>query len=170
MKEFNLNKDKAVNSLLFVIESLEKADTHKTFKILYFADQKHLIKYARPITGDTYVKMQYGPVPSFIKNIIDENIVGLEEIVAKYHSFFLKPLKEPDLNHLSESDLECLREAIDENKNLTFDELTQKSHDPAYTKSSWTIGYIDMAKALHANDDLLEYLNQQIINESIELQ
>jgi len=28
MKEFNLHREKAVNSLLFVIDNLEKADTH----------------------------------------------------------------------------------------------------------------------------------------------
>ena len=48
---FKLNKEKAVNSLLFVVSQLKKADKHKTYKILYFADQKHLVKYGRPIMG-----------------------------------------------------------------------------------------------------------------------
>lgn len=38
MRDFNLHKEKAVNSLLFIVSSLEKADTHKTHKVLYFAD------------------------------------------------------------------------------------------------------------------------------------
>ena len=59
MKEYNLKQQKAINSLLYVISKLEKADTHKTYKILYFADQKHLVRYGRPIIGDTYVKMPY---------------------------------------------------------------------------------------------------------------
>jgi len=169
MKEFNLHREKAVNSLLFVINKLEKADTHKTYKILYFADQKHLLKYGRPILGDTYVKMQYGPVPSFIKNVVDEDIDGLEEVVAKYNRYFIKSLKDANLDYLSESDVECLLESIEENKNLTFPELTSKSHDFAYEKSNWIIGYSDMAKAIGASDDVLRYINQQMINESIEL-
>jgi hypothetical protein len=40
MKEYNLKQQKAINSLLYVISKLDKADTHKTYKILYFADQK----------------------------------------------------------------------------------------------------------------------------------
>lgn len=170
MKEFNLNREKAVNSLLFVINNLEKADTHKTYKILYFADQKHLLKYGRPILGDTYVKMQYGPVPSFVKNVVDEEIDGLKEVVAKYNSYFIKSLKDANLDYLSESDIECLLESILENKNLTFPELTSKSHDSAYEKSNWIIGYSDIAKAIGASDDMLRYVNQQMINESIELQ
>ncbi len=61
---FDIDKSKAINSMLFVLNQLgaEKSDAHKVFKILYFADQKHLVNYGRPITGDTYVKMQYGPV------------------------------------------------------------------------------------------------------------
>ena len=166
MKEFNLHREKALNSLLFVVNNLEKADTHKTYKILYFADQKHLLKYGRPILGDTYVKMEYGPVPSFVKNIVDEEIEGLEEVVAKYNRYYIKPLKEADLNYLSESDIECLLESIEENKNLGFSELTDKSHDYAYKNSNC---YLDIAEALGADDATLKYINQQMINESIEL-
>ncbi|UZO81510.1 Panacea domain-containing protein [Aquimarina sp. ERC-38] len=169
MKEFNLHREKAVNSLLFVINKLEKPDTHKTYKILYFADQKHLSKYGRPILGDTYVKMQYGPVPSFVKNVVDEEIDGLEEVVATYNRYFIKSLKDANLDYLSESDMECLLESVEENKNLTFPELTNKSHDFAYEKSNWVIGYLDMAKAIGASDDMLKYINQQMINESVEL-
>jgi len=169
MKEFNLHREKAVNSLLFVINNLDKADTHKTYKILYFADQKHLVKFGRPIFGDTYVKMQYGPVPSFIKNVVDEDISGLEEVVAKYNRFYIKSLKEVDLDFLSDSDVECLTESLEENKNLSFSEITNKSQDSAYENSNWIIGYSDIAKAIGASDDVLEYINQQMINESIEL-
>ena len=169
MRDFNLHKEKAVNSLLFVITKLEKADTHMIYKILYFADQKHLLKYGRPIFGDTYVKMKYGPVPSFVKNVVDENIEGLEEVVATYHRYFVKSLVKPDLDFLSESDLECLNESLEENKDLEFLVLTDKSHDYAYNKASWNIDYLDMAKAAGADDNLLNFINQQKANDNLEL-
>jgi uncharacterized phage-associated protein len=169
MRDFNLHKEKAVNSLLFVVNNLEKADTHKIYKILYFADQKHLLKYGRPIFGDTYVKMEYGPVPSFVKNVVDENIQGLEEVVAKYHKYFVKSLAEPNLDYLSESDLECLKEAIEENKDLDFQTLIDKSHDYAYNKAVWNINYIDMAKSAGADESLLKFISMQITNDNLEL-
>ena len=169
MNDFDLNREKAVNSLLFVVSNLEKADTHKTYKILYFADQKHLAKYGRPIFGDSYKKMQYGPVPSFVKNVVDEEIKGLEEVVAKYHGFCIKQIQELNTDFLSETDLECLTESIEENKNLSFKVLTNKSHDEAYMKSSWSINPIDIAKSGSADKDMIAYINQQLINERIEL-
>ncbi|MBS9767988.1 MAG: SocA family protein [Flavobacteriaceae bacterium] len=169
MKDFNLHREKAVNSLLFVVSNLEKADTHKTYKILYFADQKHLLKYGRPIFGDVYVKMPYGPVPSFVKDVVDEQISGLEEVVAKYNKYYIKPLIEPNLDYLSESDLECLQEAIQENKDLSFDILTEKSHDNAYHKASWAISYLEMAKVVGADENLLKFISMQINNDNLEL-
>jgi len=166
---FSLNKDKAVNSLLFVVHKLIKADKHKTYKILYFADQKHLVKYGRPIMGDTYFKLEFGPVPSFVKNIVDENIHGLEEVVAVYHQYYIKALKEPDLDLLSESDIECLNEAIIENKDLDFDALTKKSHDYAYENASWPLDYIDIAKTITDDPALLNFVSQQINNDRIVL-
>lgn len=169
MKDFTLNKEKAINSLLFVVNQLEKADKHKTYKILYFADQKHLLRYGRPIIGDTYMKMNFGPVPSFVKNIVDEPIEGLEKVVSIYNRYIIKPLRESNIDFLSESDIECLSESIEENKNLNFSDLTDKSHDFAYNNTNWVIDYLDMAKALGANDEVLMYINQQRINENLEL-
>lgn len=61
----------AVNALLFVLSELGgKSDMHKLCKILYFADQRHLSLYGRSITGDTYIAMQYGPVPSNVDDIL----------------------------------------------------------------------------------------------------
>ena len=169
MKEYNLKQQKAINSLLYVINKLEKADTHKVYKILYFADQKNLVRYVRPVIGDTYVKMPYGPVPSFIKDVVDENIMGLEEVTAKYNKFYLKALQDVNMDTLSETDIECLDEAIQENNTLSFADLTKKSHDYAYEKSNWVIGYNDIAKATDHDDLVLKYINSQIINENIEL-
>lgn len=68
-KLFNL--DKAINSIIYIIQKLgSKMDMHKLYKILYFADQKHLSDYGRSITGDVYIAMQYGPVPSSVDDIL----------------------------------------------------------------------------------------------------
>ena len=170
MLQFDINKDKAVNALLYVSENLKKPDTHKVFKILYFADKKHLYEYGRPISGDTYIKMDYGPVPSFIRDVVEEKINGLEEIVAKYHKYFIKSLQKAETEYLSESDLNCLDEAIIENKNLSFEELTKKSHDKAYNKSNWQIDYLDMANAEGKDVKKINFITEQLLNERIEFE
>lgn len=63
--------DAALNALLYALSKLGgKSDMHKLCKILYFADQRHLSLYGRSITGDTYIAMQYGPVPSNVDDIL----------------------------------------------------------------------------------------------------
>ena len=86
---FDIDKSKAINSILFVLNELgdKKSDAHKVFKILYFADQKHLVTYGRPITGDTYLKMTYGPVPSFIRDVSEGN--EKEGLINKINKHFL---------------------------------------------------------------------------------
>ena len=38
--------------------------------VLLFADKKHLERYGRFITGDTYSAMENGPVPSFAYDVV----------------------------------------------------------------------------------------------------
>ncbi|NCC05824.1 MAG: DUF4065 domain-containing protein [Proteobacteria bacterium] len=42
-------------------------------KGLYNSDKAHLHKYGRPVTGDIYVKMSYGPVPSLVCDTLRGN-------------------------------------------------------------------------------------------------
>ena len=58
------DKTKALNALLYVANRVQRKDFHKIFKIVYFADRQHLAEWGRPITGDTYIAMDAGPVPS----------------------------------------------------------------------------------------------------------
>lgn len=162
---FGLDRDKAINAILFIMSKLgvEKSDKHKVFKIIYFSDQKHLVKYGRPITGDTYLKMQYGPVPSFIKNIADGNEnKGLIELQGQYHLVSSYPYDE---EVFSESEIECLMEAIEENKNISFDELTKKSHDKAWEDALWHIDYFSIAKAITDDSNVLNYIEINQLNE-----
>jgi len=70
MANFKLDIEKSVHATLLVLNELGgTTDFHKVFKILYFADQKHLARYGRPVTGDSYVAMKNGPVPSNIYDI-----------------------------------------------------------------------------------------------------
>lgn len=164
---FDIDKSKAINSILFVISKLgvEKSDKHKVFKILYFADQKHLVRYGRPITGDIYIKMDYGPVPSYLKDIADGNEKkGLIKIEGKFYLSSSYPYSEDEF---SESELECLTEAIDENINISFGDLTEKSHDKAWQNATRHIDYMSMAMAVTDDVNILKYIKANQLNEKI---
>ena len=167
---FYIDKSKAINSLLFVMKELgvELSDKHKIFKTLYFADQKHLIRYGRPITGDTYIKMKFGPVPSYIKDIAyEKEEKGLVRQIGEYN---LQSNYSIDMDDLSKSEIECLREAINENKGCDFSKLTSKSHDRAWENSAINnpIDYMDIAQAATDDKDILEYIRINALNDSFQ--
>ncbi len=64
MIDFPFNREKSICSMLYICNMLGgEWDKYSLLKILYFAEQKHLVKYGRPITGDNIIAMDFGPVP-----------------------------------------------------------------------------------------------------------
>ena len=57
------------------------------------------------------------------------------------------PKQKPDTDMLSNAELQCLEEALEENKNFSFQQLKDKSHDTAYKKAekNGEIAFIDIA-------------------------
>lgn len=171
MKKFTYEEPKAVAAALFVINTLGTVGKHKLAKILFFADQKHLARYGRPITLDTYYKLPKGPVPTIIYDEI--KAVPRKESAPMTNGFhdkisvsgrYITALIGPDMEELSETDVECLLESISENKDLSFDDLTKKSHGPAWYSASESgpIHFNEIAKEGNAPDYILELLNMNL--------
>lgn len=139
--------DKAVNSILYALRELGGAtDMHKLCKILYFADQKHLSEYGRSITGDTYIAMQYGPVPSCVDDILkalrgdsffsgNSQIGELKKSIAFDNRYILRSYISPDMDELSQTDAECLSFAVNLCRDKSFGELTALSHGLAWNNT-----------------------------------
>lgn len=86
-------------------------------KLVFFADRYHLRKYGRPITGDCYLAMNYGPVPSGTKDLayLSEFLsyhersyaeTYLQHSTVDTHSFESKA--EPETSVFSQTDIEAL--------------------------------------------------------------
>ncbi len=161
-----------INSLLYILGKFENntAEFHKTFKILYFADQKHLAKYGKSITGDDYVALGYGPVPSLTYSIVkvakgvdktsDEDIKEAAKLInVEKHKIIAN--SKVDLDWLSKTDIKCLNESFNENKELSFGELADKSHDSAWDESNHWMNKIDIAKAGGADESILNYISSK---------
>ena len=80
--EKNMKINTLVQSISFILEQKNTAlDKLSILKLIFFADKYHMMKYARSITNDTYYAMQYGPVASNVKNILDFDFIGDDEKV-----------------------------------------------------------------------------------------
>ncbi len=137
------NLEKSLQVVLYVSNRLQRKDFHKIFKIIYFADRGHLSKYGRAITGDTYIAMKDGPVPSKIDDIFkavrgdsyfanSEEIVRFSKLFTVHDWFFIDPKQEPNLDYLSPTDIEELDESLSKYGSLSWDEIREKSHDYAW--------------------------------------
>ena len=179
---FKFDREKALAALLFISKKLidhlgnQGPDIHKIFKILYFADQKHLVKYGRFIIGDHYIAMGDGPVPSkmydMVKIVRGDSLIQDTMDLKQYFrvsNHFVYPKQEPEMDEFSESDLECIEESLRENQNLSFNELKVKSHDSAYKNADRNdkISFRKMAKAAGADDAMLAYIKTLSENERI---
>ena len=153
--------------MLYILNRLGHIDIHKLFKIIYFADQNHLLRFGKPITGDWYVAMKDGPVPSniydFVKIIRGEASYLDTELKTKFQiqrGFVIYPMEAADMDVLTKVEIECLLNSIEENKDLPYKELVAKSHDEAYEKADRNnmIAFEDIAKAAGANEELINYM------------
>ena len=63
-------QEESLQAILYILQKMGgKCDMHKCCKILYFADNAHLSQWGRSITGDMYIAMNYGAVPSRIYDL-----------------------------------------------------------------------------------------------------
>ena len=120
MLRFQFNEKKGVEALTYIASQWPGVTFFFASKVLYFAEKKHLNRYARPIVADTFIAMAHGPVPTtlydFVKGQLDFS--GDPEAFAEALSIERNPYpkirarRPADLDVLSESDVECLDEAI----------------------------------------------------------
>lgn len=70
------------------------------------------------------------------------------------------PLHSPDLEWLSDSDVECLTEAIDAYDNLSFNQLTDLSHEDAWQSADQDdfISLEAIVRSVGNPNQLLEHL------------
>jgi len=69
---FEFSLEKLVRSIAFFSrEGVPDLTKLKVVKLLYFADKHHLLLHGKPIIGDAYFCMEWGPVPSYSLNEIN---------------------------------------------------------------------------------------------------
>ena len=142
--DVKFDKIKTLNALLYVASRVQRKDIHKIFKIIYFADRQHLADWGRPITGDTYIAMEAGPVPSrmydMLKIVRGDSYLPDYENLGRYYRIdnwmYVTPLKDADINKLSKTEISALDDSISKYSLLSYDEIKEKSHDIAWRSTA----------------------------------
>ena len=74
VKISKINEKKYKNAVLFFAKKIQNGTLGKLklMKLLYFLDFDFFEKYGRSVTGDEYLRFEYGPVPRMGEKILKE--------------------------------------------------------------------------------------------------
>ena len=154
------------------------------FKIMYFAQQEHLVVWGLPIMDDSFVARRHGAVPTLTYKVIKSVECGRDvsdDLKDFYNSISvttdsqhqlikLAQGADCDLDELSESNTEILDKWIANCMDINSYKLSDLSHDKAWTQAKretdktgedTKITLYAMAKAGGATDDMLDVIKER---------
>lgn len=171
-------KIKAV--ILYIMQSFQDGvDYIKLFKILYFAQQDHLVKYGKVIVEDSFRALKHGSVPAYTYKalqIAEGKPLGgdfkefLTDIEVRNKKVYTSAT--PDMDYISGADKRCLDAAIAKYKDTDPYDLSDLSHDSAWEEAMTRIQddpqknfitLIDIARAGKATEGMIDYIREKQI-------
>lgn len=132
------------NVLLYILERCAgKPNVGETvlYKLLYFSDFNYYELYEEHLTGATYRKLPYGPVPQNFDMIIGQMIeIGqLQRVKTEYHGYpqtrYL-PLEKADLTELKASEKDIIDRVMEQMSDWSAAMLSNYSHGDKPWKAS----------------------------------
>lgn len=138
---FVFKPDKFVNAVAYFALRCPDVTKLKVCKLLFYADKEHLLRYGRPIVGDRYYQLPYGPIPTRGLDILRGKSLPAEEaLLEKYVSVVdakIFPKRNPDKKVFSKSDLEIMEDICSRYGHLSANQLMRLSHkEPSYIKAN----------------------------------
>jgi uncharacterized phage-associated protein len=141
MLRFHADSEKVVNAIAYFAAQCPGATKMKICKLMYYADKAHLNRYGRPITGDTYIRMRKGPVPSMGLNLMRhtayfEYASELFDKTIEVKGISVRALQDFNRNIFSRSDVRIMDETIKAFGDRTAEDLSDLSHEEDAWKNS----------------------------------
>lgn len=167
-------EDKAVQvaALFLKLRGNNNTMSHlKLMKLLYLAEREALLRWGRPITYDSCVSMDHGPVLSNTLNLVNGYVeaVGLwGQCISTPENNEVKLLKDPGDDKLSEAEEQLVREIFAEHGKKTRWELRDYTHtlgewrDPK--GSSIRIDYPDILRGAGKSESEIEAVIDELEN------
>ncbi|MFO1131171.1 MAG: Panacea domain-containing protein [Hyphomicrobiales bacterium] len=152
--QFRPNLPKIAELLLYLAHKKPGADKYQAVKFFYLADREHLNRFGRPITSDEYYALQYGPVASNAKDLLEQDKWALMDAGMKELPFQVdmearrgpdkvelliigEPKRAVDMEIFSRSDLRVFDEILEKYGDYDFDALYNLTHNHMAYKRAW---------------------------------
>ena len=172
-------------AVLYILSKFQEGiDYIKLYKILYFAQQMHLVEYGVPIIATSFQAKKKGPVAGFvgsgIQRINEGGSVpagfrlfaeGIEtDQTASIEKIFSK--ESPDMEELSISNVRCLDCFINKFHDMDSETVSKISHEDTAWQRAWErskkdpqlsfITLLEMAEAGGASKDTLFHIKENL--------
>jgi uncharacterized phage-associated protein len=120
--DFDIKKAIAAAAYLIQCEGGTE-DMFYLVKELYYADRSALIKWGKPITGDSFASLEKGPIVSEIYDLLkgtgsEKNQIQWNDVISRGEEFKISLRKQPDMGVLSEIEIEVLDESRETIKSI----------------------------------------------------
>jgi uncharacterized phage-associated protein len=155
---FQFDERKGREALAYITSKWPGVTVFFASKALFFAEKAHLNRYGRPIVADTFIAMPNGPVPSTLYDFLKDGF-GLagdpEAFKAAINTLNyprLEARREPEKDALTDSDIECLDEAIAFCRPRGFGHLSQITHQEKAWSQAPTNGPMDYEDFIDADN------------------
>ena len=164
---FEFNEPKAIETILYLANRISRSDKYSICKMLYLADKACLEKYGRFIFGESYSAMKEGATPSKSYDLLKKTAGECSEELRVEGNAVI-PLRDANLDYLSESDIECLNHTINiydsnplKRRRDTHDGAWKEAWDNRGEKGSADISVGSIARTLADSEDLIDYLTNR---------
>ena len=166
--QFKFDFDKVKEGLLFFahkkVPGLSKG---KVCKLFFLADKLHLVRFGRPVTGDTYYALEHGPVPTNVKDIFDifdstqsddrsRELGNLFDLDRRFTYHQLIPKIEFAQESLSDSDIAALEQTIHRYGDMNFLQLRAVTHETIAYRKAWEADSRHENRAIMSFEDFFE--------------
>ena len=134
-----INEKKYKNAILFFSRKVQNGTLGKLklMKLLYYLDFDFFEKYGYSVTGDEYLRFEYGPVPRMGEKIL-KGMNGKEIKITRRKiadglndQLHIEALKDFDVSVFTKEELLMLEEVADKWEKFTGTEMKNASHGEA---------------------------------------
>lgn len=152
-----LQINKLKNVVLYILEHCAgKPNIGETvlYKLLYFCDFNYYELYEEHLTGATYRKLPYGPVPQNLDTIINQMVDDrqLQRVKTEYHGYpqirYL-PLEKADLVAFRASEMEVIDRVIWQMSDWSATAISEYSHGDKPWRATENNDFIDYELAFY---------------------
>ena len=131
---FSFDETKATQAAALLLRRAgNKMSYMALIKLLYFADREALKENERPITGDRYYSLKYGPVLSRVKNLITEEEATRESQFWSKHisapsEYEVSLISDPGNGELCQLEEDILNEIFEQYGRMDRFKLAELTH------------------------------------------